>query len=104
MAIKPTDIVIYLKDEQYLADAVDWYGQPTKEYRYPRYWENFEKYIQSQIDDRHKLFWDKYVIMQSKARKAELAKYNIEYKDAKDGPYLKFKSEADITFFKLKWT
>lgn len=103
MAIKPTDIIIYLDDERYLVDSVDWYNKPVKEARLPAYWENFKQHTFSLIDPEDKKDWKRYHSVQQKAIACELAKHNIEYKESKRGPYLKFKHEADITFFKLRW-
>lgn len=105
MAIKPTDIILYINDERYLADSVDWYGEPIKEVRDPVYWENFKQYAFSLVDEKYKMDWKRYYAMQQQMLKSELAKYNIEFKESKTkkGAYLKFKSEADITFFKLRW-
>jgi hypothetical protein len=105
MAIKPTDIIIYLDDERYMADTFDWDGRPSKESTLPVYWENFRKHALMKVNSITNIApYQRHVALQQEAIRSELAKHNIEYKESKRGPYLKFKHEADITFFKLKWT
>lgn len=104
MAIKPSDIIIYLDDERYLVDKLDYLGRPKKEYRYPVYWENFKQYSASLVERETVSNYKVLLEMKQNSLKTELAKLNIRYKESRQGTFLEFRSEADITFFKLQWS
>lgn len=104
MAIKPTDIIVYLDKERYLADTICWDGRPDKEYRYPVYWEKFVEHAYSIVGSSTKDNYRQYNVLRKKAIEKELSKLNIKLKESSEvGPYLKFQSEAEVTFFKLIW-
>lgn len=118
MAIKPTDTVIWLDKVGYYEPALDWNGKWYNEYHYPKYWVNFVNYATKDIPGTYtmspyktraelaELSW----IFKENPKKKDIAirkslkSFNADWKRSKDGEYLKFKNQAQMTMFLLKWS
>lgn len=114
MAIKPTDNIIWLDDVGYYKDEPDWHGHMRPVYHYPTYWVNFceaaTKHLtlpkptpyqsKSDISRMHAALPKK----KTDAIKDRLKQYNAEFKESRNGPYLKFKEEAQIMLFMIRWS
>ena len=100
MAIKPTDIIVYLDEVGYWQEETVWWNDEKKEkvYHRPKYWQNFYLHATKNLKIQAT------VRLHDQAIEQGLKPYKAEYKESKArGPYLKFKTQSAYTFFMLKW-
>lgn len=105
MAIKPTDYIVWLNRAGYWKEEHVWWAEEKELVYYkPNYWQKFYDHAIRDLKPAS-LKWQYSKREHKHAIEEGLKPYGVEYKESKnDGPYLRFKSEADYLLFIMKWS